>query len=108
MNKVIIAKMGLEGGGCTIYGRLVDGAWSFWREGTSMYLDENDDEAWRQWATDPVSNVIDALPNIWWLMYTQYVHPDFVTQLRAAFYTHQHERDWQEHRFDDFRRESWR
>jgi hypothetical protein len=28
MDKIIIAKMGIEGGGCTVYGQQVDSVWS--------------------------------------------------------------------------------
>ncbi len=104
MEKLLIAKMSIEGGGCTVYGQCVDGTWSFWREGVSMYLDKNADEAWRRWSTEPVAQLTDALPKSWWRMYMRYVHPDFVEQLRTAFYTYQHEPDWQERRFDDMRR----
>lgn len=104
MDTVIIAKMSIEGGGCTVHGQCVDDTWSFWHTGRAMYLDEHADEAWRQWTSDPVARLSDALPSSWWRMYVRYVHPDFVEQLRTAFYTHQHERGWQERRFDDMRR----
>jgi len=105
MDEILIAEIGLDGGVCTIYGRLVDGTWSFWQEGVSMYFDENDEDAWQPWSTEPVANLIDALPDFWWLMYVLYVHPDFVEQLRTAFYKHRRKRDWQEQRFSDLRRE---
>ena len=70
-----------------------------------MYFDENDDEAWKPWSTEPVAQLTDALPKSWWLMYVLYVHPDFVEQLRTAFYTHRRKRNWQEQRFSDLRRE---
>ena len=44
MDKVVVADIGMEGGGITIYGIRSDGAWSFWTEGTSIDLDENDHE----------------------------------------------------------------
>ncbi len=80
MDKVVIARMGVEGGGVTIYGRQVDGAWSFWQEGSSMDLDENDDEVWRVWSSDPVSALSAALSDKWWQMYPKEVHPEFVAQ----------------------------
>ena len=67
MEKIIAADLGLEGGGCTIYARQTDGVWWFWQEGSSMALDENDDEVWRSWSTEPVTDLIAALPSgIWW------------------------------------------
>ena len=100
MEKVVIAEMGLEGCGCTIYGQQVDGMWSFWRAGTSMMLDENDDEVWRSWESEPVANLLDALPDIWWLMHTYEVHPDFEAQLRQAFNLYRDHPDWEERRFN--------
>jgi hypothetical protein len=89
MDKVVIAGMGLEGGNVTIYGRRVDGVWSFWQEGSSMNLDENDDEVWRGWSTDPVPELSLALPGQWWKMCPTEVHPEFVSQLRGEY-----ERRW--------------
>jgi hypothetical protein len=43
MDKRLIVKMGIEGGGVTIYGSQSNDVWSFWTEGSSMYLDDNDD-----------------------------------------------------------------
>jgi hypothetical protein len=100
MDKIIIAKMGIEGGGCTIYGQQVDGGWSFWRAGTSMDFDENDNEVWRQWESEPVANLLDALPKKWWCMYTSRVHADFEQQLRQAFDQYRDQPDWDEHRFN--------
>ena len=55
MDKVLIADIGVEGGGVTIFGKMSESVWSFWTEGTSMDLDENDDEVWRSWSSEPVS-----------------------------------------------------
>ena len=99
MSHIIIAKMGIEGGGCTIYGQQVDGVWSFWQGRTSMALDENDDEVWRQWQSEPVANLLDALPKTWWRMSIYRVYPDFKQQLREAFDQHRDHPDWDEHRF---------
>jgi hypothetical protein len=85
VEKVVIVEMGVEGGGVEVYGRLTDGVWSFWREGSSMYLDENDDEAWASWISDPVTKLSLALPDEWSVMYPIKVHPDFVAQLRNEY-----------------------
>jgi len=69
----------------TIYGRQVDGVWSFWQEGSSMDLDENDDEVWRGWSTDPVPELLVALPGQWWMMCPTEVHPEFVARLRGEY-----------------------
>lgn len=85
MEKVVIVGMGVEGGGVTIYGRWTHGVWSFWQEGASMDLDEKDEEVWRGWSSDPVSDLSAALPDKWWLMYPTEVHPGFVAQLRSEY-----------------------
>ncbi len=79
MEKILVTSMGVEGGGVKVYGRHIDGVWSFWQEGSSMYLEENDDEAWRSWTSDPVPELSLALPEQWYTMYPTHVHPDFVT-----------------------------
>jgi hypothetical protein len=85
MDKVVIAKLGVEGGGVTIFGHRVDGVWSFWQQGTAMYLDENDDEDWRSWTTEPVPELPLALPEEWSMMYPSEVHPEFVEQFRREY-----------------------
>jgi hypothetical protein len=60
MDKVLIAEIGVEGAGIWIYGRQSEGVWTFWNEGTSMDLDESDDEIWRSWSSEPV-NSLDLL-----------------------------------------------
>jgi len=47
MDKVLIAEMGVEGGGTTMYGSHSEGVGSFWTQGTSMDLDENGYEVWQ-------------------------------------------------------------
>jgi hypothetical protein len=85
MDKVLIAAMGIEGGGVTIYGRHSEGAWMFWDEGTSIGLDENDDEIWRSWSSKPVSTLDLVLPKGWPMFYPSEVHPDFLDWFREAY-----------------------
>jgi hypothetical protein len=85
MDNVVIVKMGFEGGGVTIYGRQTDGVWSLWNEGVSMYFDENDEENWRCWSSDPVSELSELLPKEWWQMSPTKVHPEFVAPLRREY-----------------------
>ena len=65
MDKVLVAKLGVEGGGCSIYGREAVGSWSFWQEGSSLDLDENDEEVVRSWTTEPVPDLGLAMPKEW-------------------------------------------
>ena len=85
MDNVVIVNMGFEGGGVTIYGRQTDGVWSLWNEGVSMYFDENDEENWRCWSSDPVSELSELLPKEWWQMSPTKVHPEFVAPLRREY-----------------------
>lgn len=46
--KEVVLELGVEGGGATVFRTpLASGGWQFHVEGSSMYLDENDDEGWR-------------------------------------------------------------
>ena len=83
--RVLIAKLGLEGGGATILGTCIDGRWSFWDEGTSMFLDENDDEEWRTWVSEPTGHLADVVSSLWPLMSPSGVHPDFVKWFRDHY-----------------------
>ena len=100
MDKIIIAEMGVEGGGCTVYGRQTDGVWSFWQAGSSMDLDENDDEIWRQWSSEPVPELFVALRDYWWMMHIYNVHPEFVSQLRQAHAQYRGKQGWREWQID--------
>jgi hypothetical protein len=100
MEKIIAAKLGLEGGGCTIYARQTDGVWWFWQEGSSMDFDENDDEIWRSWSSEPVTDLIAALPgNVWWMMSIYRVHPQFAPQLRQAYDMYRDKSGWRDSQF---------
>jgi hypothetical protein len=79
--------MGVEGGGITIYGSQSNGVWSFWTEGSSMYLDDNDDEAWQSWTSEPVNSLDLVLPKDWPIFYPSEIHPDLVDWYRANYYT---------------------
>jgi hypothetical protein len=85
VGKSLIARIGVEGGGADIYGSREGGVWSFWTEGTSMDLDENDDEVWRSWSSQPVARLEDVLPKDWPLFHPIEIHPDLVASFRAAY-----------------------
>lgn len=63
--KELVLQVGTEGGGVCIYRSADDaGAYRFHAEGIGVYLDENDDEDWRQWTTAPVDTIEEALRSI--------------------------------------------
>ena len=86
MNKTLILKIGGEGGGADVYGALDNGTWTFWLEGTHMDWDENDEEIWRSYTTEPVPDFLAALPDNWWMWCpTDPPHVDFVDRLREEY-----------------------
>jgi hypothetical protein len=84
--KEVVLKLGVEGGGATVYRTpLASGGWQFHVEGSSMFLDENDDEDWRSWISEPVQTIEEALRSIaadgsWVFYHPITAHP----QYRAA------------------------
>jgi len=81
--KEMVLELGVEGGGATIYRTAVasDG-WQFHVEGSSMFLDENDDEDWRSWTSEPVPTIRDALRSIaddgsWVFFHPISIHPEY-------------------------------
>ncbi|MGP0066842.1 MAG: hypothetical protein ACLQGP_25035 [Isosphaeraceae bacterium] len=85
MEKIVVVSLGVEGGGATIYGEQTGTLWSFWQEGSSLCLDENDDEAWSNWRTEPVSDLEQALPDGWLMMFPIKLHPEFLPWFRAQY-----------------------
>jgi hypothetical protein len=85
MDQAIVLDIGREGGGITIYGRQVDGVWSFWAEGASIDVDENEDMVWRTWSREPVASIDILLPKGWPVFSPISVHPEFVDWFRAIY-----------------------
>ena len=78
-----VLELGVEGGGATIFRTPLDsGGWQFHVEGSSMYLDENDDEDWRSWTSEPVQTIREALRSVaedgsWVFFHPISVHPEY-------------------------------
>ena len=85
MDTILIADIGVEGGGITIYGSKSEGVWSFWTEDSSIELDENDDEVWRSWSSQPVSSLDVVLSRGWPMFYPSKIHSDFVEWFLANY-----------------------
>jgi hypothetical protein len=85
--KEMILELGIEGGGASLYRTpLASGGWLFQVEGTSMFLDDNDDEDWRAWTKEPVQTLEEALRSItgdgsWVLFFPTSVHPEYRTSV---------------------------
>ncbi len=77
MDQITVADLGLEGGGLTIYGSQEESSWVFWTKGSSIAMDENDDEEWRYWTTEPVADLNSVLPAEWPLFFPMEIHPEF-------------------------------
>jgi hypothetical protein len=93
--KELVLQLGVEGGGADIYRTpLAAGGWKFHVEGSTMFLDDNDDEDWRSWIGKPVEAIEQALQSVakdgsWACFYPIKVHPEYRTTvwelvLRAA------------------------
>lgn len=82
-NKEIVLELGVEGGGANIFRtRSRTGDWQFHVEGNAMDVDENDEEVWRSWCTEPVSNIEDALRAVaddgcWVLSWPTKIHTEY-------------------------------
>jgi hypothetical protein len=62
MVKVLVAKLGVEGGGLSIYRREDDGSCAFRAEGSSWGFDEQDDEVVRSWSSEPLADLGLVVP----------------------------------------------
>lgn len=82
---VIIARLGWEGGGVDILGASVNGRWQFWRQGSSMAMDENDLDEWRTWTSAPTEDLHAVVPDDWPLMLPIQVHLDFAEWFRSRY-----------------------
>ena len=79
----VVLELGVEGGGATVLRTpLASGGWQFQVKGSSMDLDENDEEQWRSWRSGPVLSVGEALREVagdgsWVFFHPLTVHPDY-------------------------------
>ena len=106
--KESVLELGVEGGGATIYRTpLGTGGWQFHVEGTSMYLDENDDEDWRSWTSEPVQTIQEALRSVaedgsWVFFHPISVHAEYrmivweLVQETASQLPQERRRMWQD------------
>jgi hypothetical protein len=86
VDKVLVAAMGLGGGSFGVYGRQKDGIWSFWREGCSMAdLDEDGNDIWTSWVSEPVPELSLAVPSGWPLYYPQEIDHAFLNWFRNNY-----------------------
>src|SRR5262245_14073495 len=84
VDKVLVTRLGIEGGGAELFGRLKDGVRCFWTEDTSMDLDENDGEVWRAWSSEPLACLEYVPPRDWTLSFPIEIHPDLAAWFREA------------------------
>lgn len=85
MDKELVLDVGTEGGGASVFRTpLGTGDWQFHVEGTSMGMDENDDEVWRSWQSEPFHTLEQATCSIsanggWLFFYPTSIHADYRT-----------------------------
>ena len=84
----LILSCGLEGGGFDLYTLTENDVTLFYVSGSAMYLDENDDEAWRSWESEKVAGWENALQLLqqyqWWITIPTYIHPAYRANVLAA------------------------
>ena len=85
MSKIVVARIGVEGGGEDLFGRRDGDAWSFWKEGSSWGLDDDGEEVVTKWATEPVSDLAALLPEHWPMYYPLAIHPEFLDWFRDRY-----------------------
>jgi hypothetical protein len=83
----LVLELGLEGGGLSVYRTPAgSGGWLFHVAGSTIDLDENDDEAWRSWGTEPFPSLSETLRSVakdgsWVLFFPITIHPAFRTSV---------------------------
>lgn len=83
MPKIEIVRIGTEGGGGTLFRDDESGSAVFWFKGSQMGLDENDDEMWIPWLTQPSDSLAAALPRNWQIFIMRDIHPDYAAEIEA-------------------------
>ncbi|QJX01176.1 DUF6508 domain-containing protein [Frigoriglobus tundricola] len=113
-DKEMVLQLGVEGGGATVFRKPVGaGDFEFYVDGSSMDLDENDDEVWRSWESQPYLRIEDAVRSIsndgsWVLFHPISIHPDYRTSVwELVQETARTLPDELNHLWDDRRRTKW-
>jgi hypothetical protein len=84
--KVLIAKIGGEGGGASVYARQLGDVLVFWHEGCSWDVD---DDVWLDFHSEPVPDLADALPSWWMNAHPTEIHPLFIPWFREHYQSFQ-------------------
>jgi hypothetical protein len=82
---LLVADLGLQGGSLSVHGKRSEQGWTFWGEGTTIALDENDEETWRSWASEPMADLARLLPADWPMFYPVGIDPRFRPWFRQAY-----------------------
>jgi hypothetical protein len=83
----LVLELGLEGGGLSVYRTPAgSGGSQFHVVGSTIDLDDNDDEAWRSWGTEPFPSLSEALRSVaqdgsWVLFFPIMIRPEFRTSV---------------------------
>lgn len=114
-DKEMVLDLGVEGGGATVFRKpLGSSGWQFVVGGSSMDMDENDDDTWRFWESEPFVRIEDAVRSItrddeWVLFWPMMVHSEYQEIVwKLVQETAQNLPDEQKDRWDDRRRWRWR
>lgn len=113
-DKEMVLQLGVEGGEATVFRTLLgSGEWVFHVGGNSMDMDENDDEVWRSWESQPYLRIEDAVRSISndggrVFFYPISIHPEYRTAVWGMVQeTARNLPDEQKHLWDERRRTRW-
>lgn len=83
--KEAVLEIACEGGGAELFRfKADDGKWRFFTSGSSISLDENDDEEWISWENEPVESIAEAIESFK-LGYQIFIfHPLFISAEHRA------------------------
>ncbi|MGZ4997473.1 MAG: hypothetical protein ACXV8J_06540 [Methylobacter sp.] len=84
--KILIVKIGGEGGGASVYARQLGDALVFWHEGCSWDVDN---DFWSDYHSQPVTDLENALPSWWMNAHPAEIHPLFIPWFREHYQSSQ-------------------
>ena len=74
----VVLDLGVEGGGLTIYrARSEAGTWVYYKRTSSIWFDDDDNEAWQYRASEPAPSFEELLGTEWAWFTPISVHPEY-------------------------------
>ena len=87
MSTITVLRLAGEGASATVYARRTSsGAWEFWHDGGSVFVDDDAGiDGWKSWTGPTGASLAAALPGSWQHLVPLFVAPEFVAELRAEY-----------------------